>query len=32
VIYFTINAPDINGEPTVDIKPTEISFSATAGE
>ena len=32
VIYFTINAPDIVGEPTLDIKATEISFSAKAGE
>ncbi|WVQ80331.1 hypothetical protein IAT38_002436 [Cryptococcus sp. DSM 104549] len=32
IIYFTINAPDINGEPKLDIKPTEISFSAKAGD
>ncbi|ODN76135.1 hypothetical protein L202_06061 [Cryptococcus amylolentus CBS 6039] len=32
VIYFTINTPDIQGEPKFDIKPTEISFSAKAGD
>ena len=32
MIYFTINAPDIVGEAHLDIKPSEISFSATAGE
>jgi hypothetical protein len=32
IIYFTINAPDIQGEPELEIKPTEISFFAKAGE
>ena len=32
IIYFTINTPDIQGEPKLEIKPTEISFSATSGE
>jgi len=32
VIYFTINAPDIQGEPELDIKAQSISFSAKAGE
>jgi len=32
VIYFTINTPDIVGEPEIDIKAQEISFSAKAGE
>ena len=32
IIYFTINTPDIQGEPKLDIKPTSISFAATSGE
>jgi hypothetical protein len=32
VIYLTINAPDIVGEADLNIKPTEISFSAKTGE
>ncbi|ORY22622.1 HSP20-like chaperone [Naematelia encephala] len=32
IIYFTINAPDIKGEPKLEIKPTEIIFAATAGD
>ncbi|WVQ76233.1 hypothetical protein IAR50_005898 [Cryptococcus sp. DSM 104548] len=32
VIYFTINTPDIQGEPEFDIKPTEISFKAKSGD
>ncbi|RXK36743.1 hypothetical protein M231_05978 [Tremella mesenterica] len=32
IIYFTINAPDIKGEPKLDIKPTGITFEADAGD
>ncbi|WRT63745.1 uncharacterized protein IL334_000668 [Kwoniella shivajii] len=32
IIYFTINTPNIQGEPKIDIKPTEISFAAKAGD
>jgi hypothetical protein len=32
VIYFTINTPDIVGEPEIEIKAQEIIFSAKAGE
>ncbi|OWT40728.1 hypothetical protein C362_01537 [Cryptococcus neoformans Bt1] len=32
IIYFTINAPDIQDEHNLDIKPTEISFRAKAGD
>ncbi|WWC66657.1 uncharacterized protein I206_100561 [Kwoniella pini CBS 10737] len=32
IIYFTINTPDIKGEPKLEIKPTEISFAAKAGD
>nr|ODN88723.1 hypothetical protein L203_02736 [Cryptococcus depauperatus CBS 7841] len=32
IIFFTINAPDIQGEPKLDIKPTEIIFAAKSGD
>jgi hypothetical protein len=32
IIYFTIQAPDIQGEPDLKIEPTKISFKAKAGE
>jgi hypothetical protein len=32
VIYFTISAPDIKGEPELEIKPKSIHFSAKSGE
>jgi hypothetical protein len=32
IIYFTIHAPDVQGEPTLEITPTEIKFRAKAGK
>ncbi|XAO26597.1 hypothetical protein I312_105435 [Cryptococcus bacillisporus CA1280] len=32
IIYFTINAPDVQDKYNLDIKPTEISFRAKAGD
>jgi hypothetical protein len=32
IIYFTIQAPDVQGEPELKIEPKKITFSAKAGE
>lgn len=32
IIYLTINCPDIQGKPKLDIEENKITFSATSGK